>query len=83
MRPQKVLPLRFRVDLHIPQSSRTGASPSDDLVSYPECSLGKRSYISAEVQSAFSAAPVKWAAKDNEQFYKEHFFFFFAILYFI
>ena len=39
--------------LHITQSSRTGPSPSDSLVSYPEhLLLGY--YSSAEVQSAYS-----------------------------
>ena len=42
--------------LHIPQSSKTGASPSDGLVSYPGHSL-KESYPSAETQSVYSTAP--------------------------
>ena len=37
--------------LHIPQSSRTRASPSDDLVSYPDHLLGSGSYPSAVMQS--------------------------------
>ena len=46
--------------LHIPQnSSITGTSPSDCLVSYPE-HLGE-SYPSAEMQSVYSTAPVDWA----------------------
>ena len=47
--------------LHIPQSSWTGAPPSDCLVSYPQYSLGIGSYPSAEVQSAYSTAPSDWA----------------------
>ena len=43
--------------LHIPQnSSITGASQSDCLVSYPGHSLGE-SYPSAEMQSVYSASP--------------------------
>ena len=43
--------------LHVPQNSRTGASPSDGLVSYPGHLLGLRvSYPSAEMQSAYSTA---------------------------
>ena len=41
--------------LYIPQSSRTRASPSDGLVSYPGHSLG-RSYPSAKVQSVYFTA---------------------------
>ena len=44
---QRVLP--------IPQSSRTGASPSDGLVSYPGHLLGEF-YLSAVLQSAYSTA---------------------------
>ena len=43
--------------LRIPQ----GPSPSDCLVSYPEHSLGRGSYPSAEVQSVYSSAPAGWA----------------------
>ena len=39
--------------LHILQSSRTGASPSDGLVSYP----GHLFYSFAKVQLAYSTAP--------------------------
>ena len=42
--------------LHIPQSSKTGALPSDSLMSYTGHSLGE-SYRSAEIQSVFSTAP--------------------------
>ena len=48
--------------LHIPQSSRTGASLSDCFVLHPrhllECVRG--SYPSAEMQSAYSTAPANW-----------------------
>ena len=44
--------------LHIPQScSITGTSPSDCLVSCLGHSLGRGSYASAELQSAYSTAP--------------------------
>ena len=42
--------------LHDPQSSRTGTSPFDGLMSYLGHSL-KESYLSAEMQSVYSAAP--------------------------
>ena len=41
-------------------SSITGPSPWDCLVSYQGHSLGE-SYLSAEVQLVYSAAPVDWA----------------------
>ena len=48
--------------LHIPQSSCiTGISLSDSLVSYPEHSLERRSYHSAEMQSVYSTAQAIWA----------------------
>ena len=48
--------------LRIPQSSSiTGTSPSVCLVLYPGFSLG-RSYPSAEIQSAYSTAPVDLAS---------------------
>ena len=50
--------------LHIPQSFRTGASPSDGLVSYPGHSLGE-SYPSTEMQLVYSAAPANWTVKDE------------------
>ena len=44
--------------LHIPQnSSITGTSPSDYLVSYTWYSFGEASYPSAEKPSMYSAAP--------------------------
>ena len=46
--------------LYILQSSRTGASPTDCLVSY----LGymwRESYLSVEMQSMYSTAPADWA----------------------
>ena len=39
--------------LHIPQSSKTRASPSDCLVSCLGHSLGKESYPSAKIQSVY------------------------------
>ena len=45
---------------HIAQASRTGASPSDCLVSYPGHLL-EESYLSAEMQSVYSTAPANWA----------------------
>ena len=49
--------------LRIPQSSSiSGASPSDCLVSYPGHSLRwGGSYLSAEKQSVYFAAPINWA----------------------
>ena len=49
--------------LHILQSSRTGASPSNGLVSYP------RQYPSAEMQSVYSKAQVYWAGKEFDDQY--------------
>ena len=47
--------------LHIPQnSSITGTSPSDCLVSHPE----NLSYSSAEMQSVYSTGPADWAVKN-------------------
>ena len=45
--------------LYIPQSSKTVASPSDDLKSYLGYSL-KEYYPSAEMQSVYSTAPTNW-----------------------
>ena len=48
--------------LSIPQSSSiTGTSPSDCLVSYPGHSLGRGSYLPAEMQSMYSTAPANWS----------------------
>ena len=47
--------------LHISQSFRIGASPSDCFVSYQEHSL-KEFYPFAELQSAYSTAQADWAA---------------------
>ena len=50
--------------LFIPQnSSITGVSPLDCLVSYPGHSLGE-SYPSAEMQSVYSIAPADWNGKE-------------------
>ena len=47
--------------LSIPQSaSITGTSPSGCLVLYPGHLL-EESYLSAEIQSVYSTAPVDWA----------------------
>ena len=46
--------------LNIPQSSMTGASLSNGLVSYPEQLVGRESYSSAAIQSAYSTAPDDW-----------------------
>ena len=47
--------------LYIPQSSNiNGTSSSNRLVSYPGYSL-EELYPSAEMQSAYSAAPADWA----------------------
>ena len=45
--------------LQIPQSLRTGISPSDAVLSYPRLSLWVF-YPSAEVQSIYSTAPADW-----------------------
>ena len=49
--------------LHIPQSSRTRASPSDCLVSYLGHPLGRRSYSSADMQTGYSTVPADWAVQ--------------------
>ena len=48
--------------LHISQSSRTGASSSDCLMSYPGHSV-VGSYPTAEIQSVYSTAPATWVAE--------------------
>ena len=50
--------------LHIPQSSRTGVSPSDSFVLYPEHSLSNRSYPSAEMQSVYFTVSADWAVNN-------------------
>ena len=48
--------------VRIPQSSSiTGASTADCWVSYPGHSL-RESYLSAQMQSAYSTAPANWAS---------------------
>ena len=50
------------------QSSRSGASPSDCLMSYPGHLLGGRgSNSSAEVQSVYSTTPTDEAIKTSDQ----------------
>ena len=49
--------------LHIPQSSKAGASLSDYLVSYPGLLLVVWSSPSAEMQSVYSTSPADWALK--------------------
>ena len=48
--------------LHILQSTKVGALPSDCLMSYPGLLL-LGSYLSAEMQSIYFTAPVDWANK--------------------
>ena len=69
MGPQQVLSLQVKVNqgvmvmkeaLHIPQSSRTGALPSDGLMSYLGHLLGEY-YPSAEMQLVYSTALTSWA----------------------
>ena len=45
--------------IHIPQSFKTGASPSDCLMSYPGHSLGV--YSSGEIQSVYFTLTDEWA----------------------
>ena len=45
---------------NVPQSSRTGASPSDGLVLYSGHLL-ERSYLSAEMHMVYSIALANWA----------------------
>ena len=49
--------------LYIPQSSRTGASPSDVVYCHIQntCWGVVGSYSSVEIQSAYSIAPANWA----------------------
>ena len=77
MGPHQVLPLEVQVTgsngneevLHIPQSFRTGASPSNDFVSYPEHLLEERSYPSAEMQLVYSMVPADWAYEKLRKLY--------------
>ena len=48
---------------HIPQSSRTGASPSDVLVSNPGHSVRWGFYLSTEMQSMYPTAPTNSAVE--------------------
>ena len=47
--------------LHIPQSSKAGALPSDSLMSYSEHLLEGESCPSVEMQSVYSTDPTDWA----------------------
>ena len=52
--------------LHIIESSKIGASPSDSLISYPWHSLsGEVTYPSSEMQLVYSTAPANWADTDR------------------
>ena len=63
--------------LRIPQSfSIREAPPSDCLVLYPEHLFGE-CYLSAEIQSMYSAAPPDWAML----FYRKHFKLWFKFLF--
>ena len=55
--------------LYIPENSRTEASPSDGLVSYPWHSLKLGSYPYAEMQLAYSTTPADWANKKKKGIY--------------
>ena len=46
--------------LHIPQSSRTGVSTLNSLVSYQDTRWVRHFYPSAEMQSVYSTAPADW-----------------------
>ena len=56
--------------VHFPQISKTGASLSEGLVSYPGYlfKVGG-AYPSVEIQSAYYIAPADWANKSNNHFY--------------
>ena len=62
--------------LHISQSSKTGASPSDGLISYPGHLLGWVSYSSAKMQSAYSTTSNNWAKIKNELLFKKNWLLF-------
>ena len=55
----------FNARLHIPQSSKTGASSWHGLVSYLGHSL-EESYPSAEMQSLYFTAQTDWAGMPDE-----------------
>ena len=59
--------------LQIPQSFRTGASPSDSFVSYPGHSFGWElgSYSFAEVQSVNSIVPTDWPGERKTKEWRE------------
>ena len=52
--------------IYIPKSSRTRASPSQCLKSYL-IHVGRRSYLSAEMQSVYSTAPAVWSESETNQ----------------
>ena len=54
--------------MNITQSSTTGASQSDGLVSYPENSIVE-SYPAAEIHSVVSTSLVKWAELFTKGYY--------------
>ena len=58
--------------LHIPQSSKIGASPSDGFVSYPGHWLGWGSYPSAEMQFVYSTAPANRAYLSLRKYTRTH-----------
>ena len=47
--------------LHVPQSFKIGALPSNFLMSYPRYLLGRGSYLSVEMQLVYSIALANWA----------------------
>ena len=49
--------------LHIPQSSKTEVSLSEDLMSYPGHLLWWESYLSAEIHSVYPSALADWARR--------------------
>ena len=51
--------------LRIPKGSKTGASPSACLVSYPGTLFGRKFYPSAEMQLVYSTVPVDWAEDEK------------------
>ena len=77
MGPHQVLPLVVRVELGVmamkystfPKSFRTGASSSNDFVSYPEHLLEERSYPSTEMQLVYSMVLADWAYEKLRNLY--------------